>query len=95
LISCTSPSPVYAYPHADCTIVDIPKLEDYCLNPIHYAGQHKIRVFAAVLRLAVADAEALHTILLEVVQTHEAHLGYHDAYGQRYTVDFWLDWHEK
>ena len=79
-------------PHADRAIVDIRKLRDYCLNPAHDEGQHKARVFAAALGLTVIDAEALRAILLEVVQSHEAHLGYRDAYGQRYTVDFWLDW---
>ena len=82
-------------PHADRAIVDIRKLRDYCLNPAHDEGQHKARVFAAALGLTVADGEALRNILLEVVQTHDAQLGYRDAYGQRYTVDFWLDWHEK
>ena len=47
------------------------------------------------LGLTVIDAAALRAILLDVVQSHEAHLGYRDAYGQRYTVDFWLDWHGK
>ena len=82
-------------PHTDRAIVDIRKLRDYCLNPAHDEGQHKALVFAAALGLTVADGEALRNILLEVVQTHEAQLGYRDAYGQRYTVDFWLDWHEK
>jgi hypothetical protein len=73
----------------------IRKLRDYCLNPAHDEGQHKARVFATALALTVAAAEALRAILSEVVQTHEAQLGYRDAYGQRYTVDFWLDWQSK
>jgi hypothetical protein len=82
-------------PHPDRAIVDIRKLRDYCLDPAHDEGQHKARVFAAALGLTVIDAEALCAILLEVVQSHGAHLGYRDAYGQRYTVDFWLDWQGK
>jgi hypothetical protein len=66
-------------PHADRAIVDIRKPRDYCLNPAHDEGQRKARVFAAALGLTVADAEALRAILLEVVQTHEAQLGYRDA----------------
>jgi hypothetical protein len=77
-------------PHADRAIVDIRKLRGYCLNPAHDEGQHKARVFVSALGLTVADTEALRAILLEAVQTHEAQLGYRDAYGQRYTVDFWL-----
>jgi hypothetical protein len=82
-------------PYADRAVIDIRKLRDYCLNPAHDEAQHKARVFAAALGLTVIDAEALRAILLEEVQSHEAHLGYRDAYGQRYTVDFWLDWHGK
>lgn len=82
-------------PYADRAIVDIRKLRDYCLSPAHDEGQHKAHVFAVALGLTVADAEALRAILLEVVQTHEAQLGHRDAYGQRDTVDFWLDWRGK
>jgi hypothetical protein len=35
-------------PHADPAIVDIRKLEDYCLNDAHPRGRHKGRVFRAV-----------------------------------------------
>lgn len=79
-------------PHADRAIVDIRKLRDYCLNPGHDDGQHKARVFVAALGLTIVDANAGRAILLEVIQTHQARLGYRDAYGQRFTVDFWLDW---
>jgi hypothetical protein len=65
-------------PHPDRAIVDIRKLRDYCLNPAYDEGQHKARVFAAALGLTVTDAEALRAILLEVVQTHEAHFGYRE-----------------
>jgi len=82
-------------PHADRAIVDIRKLRDYCLNPAHDEGQRKARVFAAALGLTAIDAEALRAILLEAVQTHEAQLSYRDTYGQRYTVDFSLDWRGK
>jgi hypothetical protein len=82
-------------PHADRAIVDMRRLRNYCLNPAHDEGQHEAHVFAAALGLTVADAEALRNILLEVVQTHEAQFGYRNAYGQRHTVDFWLDWQGK
>jgi hypothetical protein len=36
-------------PHADRAVVDIRKLRDYCLNPLHDEGKHKARVFAAAL----------------------------------------------
>jgi hypothetical protein len=80
-------------PHADRAVVDIRKLRDYCLNPLHDEGQHKARVFAAVLGMTAADAEVLRDMLLQTVKTHDAHVGYQDVYGQRYTVDFLLEWH--
>ena len=72
--------------------IDIRKLRDYCLNPLHDEGKHKARVFAAALGMTATDAESLRDILLEVVQTHDSQVGYQDAYGQRYIVDFLLDW---
>jgi len=81
-------------PHAEQTVVDIRKLRDYCLNPLHEDGKHKARLFAAV-GITATDAEALRDILLQVVKTHEAQLGRRDVYGQRYTVAFSLTWQGK
>ena len=81
-------------PNAEHAVVDIRKLRDYCLNPLHDDGKHKARLFAAV-GITATDAEALCDTLLRVVKTHEAQLGRRDAYGQRYVVDFSLTWHEK
>jgi hypothetical protein len=82
-------------PHADRAVVDIRKVRDYCLNPLHDEGQHKARLFASVLGLTAAEAEDLRTLLLQAVQTSDAQEGRRDAYGQRYTVDFLLEWRDK
>jgi hypothetical protein len=79
-------------PHADRAVVDIRKLRDYCLHPLHEEGKHKARVFAAALGMTGADAEPLRDILLQAIKTHDAHEGYRDAYGQRHVVDFLLEW---
>jgi hypothetical protein len=79
-------------PHADRATVDIRKLREYCLDPLHDEGKHKARVFAAALGMTAADAEALREILLQAIKTHDAYLGYRDAFGQRYMVDFPLEW---
>jgi hypothetical protein len=79
-------------PHADRAEVSIQKLRDYCLNPLHDEGKHKARVFASALGMTAADAESLRFLLLEAVRTRDAQLGYRDAYGQRYTVDFQVGW---
>jgi len=82
-------------PNAERAVVDIRKLRDYCLNPMHDEGQHKARLFVAALGITADDAEDLRVLLLQAVKTSDAQLGRHDAYGQRYTVDFLLEWHDK
>ena len=82
-------------PNAERAIVDIRKLHDYCLNPLHDEGQHKARLFAATLGMTADDAEGLRDLLLKAVTTHEAHLGRRDIYGQRYTVDCQVVWQGK
>ena len=82
-------------PNAERAVVDIRKLRDYCLNPMHDEGQHKARVFATALGMTADDAEDLRVFLLQAVKTSDAQSGRCDAYGQRYTVDFLLAWHDK
>lgn len=82
-------------PNAERAIVDIRKLRDYCLNPLHDEGQHKARMFATALGLTAEDAEDLRALLLQAVKTADAQLGRRDAYGQRYTVDVLLTWRAK
>ena len=82
-------------PHAERAIVDIRKLRDYCLNPMHDEGQHKARLFATTLGMTAEDAEDLQALLLQAVKTSDAQIGRRDVYGQRYTVDFLLAWREK
>jgi hypothetical protein len=82
-------------PNAERAIVDIRKLRDYCLNPMHDEGQHKARLFATALGMTADDAEDLRLLLLKAVTTSDAQLGRCDAYGQRYAVDFLLIWRDK
>jgi hypothetical protein len=41
------------------------------------------------------DAEELRQILLEIVTIHEARLGRQDEFGQRYTLDFTIEWQNR
>jgi len=82
-------------PNAERALVDIRKLRDYCLNPTHPEGKHKARLFAAALGITIYDAEHLRSELLQVVKTHDAAVGRRDAYGQRYLIDFLLEWQGK
>jgi hypothetical protein len=82
-------------PHAERAVIDIRKLRDYCLNPTHDEGQHKARLFATALGMTADDAEDLRTLLLQAVNITDGQLGRRDAYGQRYTVDFLMEWRDK
>ena len=74
-------------PGGEHAVVDIVKLADYCLNPIHARGRHKARVFASALRITQADSEFLRARLLEATVVSEAVAGKLDDYGQRYSLD--------
>ncbi|MBD2006303.1 MULTISPECIES: DUF6883 domain-containing protein [Cyanophyceae] len=82
-------------PNAERAVVDVRKLRDYCLNSTHDQGKHKARLFESMLGMTASDAEELRRILLEVIKTHEVQLGRRDDYGQRYTLDFVLEWGER
>ena len=76
-------------------MVDIRKLRDYCLNLEHDDGKHKARLFTSILGMVAGNAEELRQILLKVVTTHKARLGRQDAFGQRYTLDFVIEWQNR
>lgn len=82
-------------PNAENAVVDIRKLRDYCLNPEHDDGKHKARLFSSILGMTADNAEKLRQILLEVIKTHEARLGRQDEFGQRYTLDFTIEWQNR
>ena len=82
-------------PNAENAVVDIRKLRDYCLNSEHDDGKHKARLFESMLRMTPDHAEELRQILLEVVKTNEAQLGRQDEFGQRYTLDFTIEWQNR
>ncbi|PSB41798.1 hypothetical protein C7B80_29515 [Cyanosarcina cf. burmensis CCALA 770] len=82
-------------PNAENAIVDIRKLRDYCLNTEHENGKHKARLFSSILGMRADNAEQLRQILLEIVQTQAARLGRQDEFGQRYTLDFQIEWQNR
>ncbi len=82
-------------PNAENAIIDIGKLRDYCLNAEHGKGKHKAKLFASILGIKAENAEELRQILLEVIKTQEVQLGKWDDYGQRYTLDFIIEWQNR
>ena len=79
-------------PNAERAKVDIRKLQEYCLNASHDEGKHKARLFQAALGMTADDAEQQRRLLLDAVKTQDAILGRPDEYGQRYLVDFMVEW---
>lgn len=81
-------------PGGERAIVDIVKLHDYVLNPLHPRGhprgRHKARVFRSALGLTQADAEFLREELLRAAREAAVAVGDVDEYGERYTHRFWL-----
>jgi hypothetical protein len=82
-------------PNSEHAVVDISKLHDYCLNPVHDEGKHKARLFKKSLGMTRKDAKELREVLLQAIKIHDAQLGRCDEYGQRYMVDFTLEWRGK
>lgn len=79
-------------PNAELAIADLRKLRDYCLDPAHDEGKHKARLFASALGMTRRDATELRVALLQAIRASEARPGRRDGYGQRYVVDFPLEW---
>lgn len=79
-------------PYAERAEVSIDKLRDYCLNPSHEKGKHKARHFASRLGITAADRLALRGWLLQAARTEDAKPLFSDQYGQRYVIDFPIEW---
>jgi hypothetical protein len=74
-------------PHGDKAILDIRKIQDYCLNPSHPRGRHKARVFRKALDLQRSDAAWLRDVLLEAARSSEASPVATDAWDAQWRVD--------
>ncbi|MEW6453560.1 MAG: DUF6883 domain-containing protein [Pseudomonadota bacterium] len=74
-------------PNSERAILDIRKIEDYCLSPEHPRGRHKARRFREALGLAQNDSAWLRNVLLDAVRHGEAAKLASDAYGTRWRVD--------
>ena len=74
-------------PNADRAVIDLRKLIDYCLDPIHPRGRHKARVFRATLGIEQTDAQWLQEAIAEALPSSEAVELTKDRYGTRWSVD--------
>ena len=82
-------------PNNDQAILDIRKIEDYCLNPAHPRGRHKAQVFRRALGIERADAAWLRGVLLDAVRHNEAIELAGDFLGTRWRVDVSVARHDK
>jgi hypothetical protein len=84
-----------AYPTAMTThppnwneaVLDLRKIEDYCLSPSHPRGRHKARVFREALDVQRCDAGWLRDVLLEAARSGEASQVMADAWGAHWRLD--------
>ena len=73
-------------PYCDRAILDIRKIEDYCLNTLHPRGRHKARVFHEALDLQRGDASWLRGVLLDAARANEARQLEADLWGSRWRL---------
>jgi hypothetical protein len=81
-------------PNVETAVIDLTKLRDYCLNPLHPEGRHKAKVFAAALGIGRNDAEWLRAEILKAVQNSPIVRSESMPFGNRYTVDVILQRNE-
>jgi hypothetical protein len=74
-------------PNAAQAVLDIRKLEDYCLNPSHPRGRHKARVFREAIDLHRSDAAWLRETLLTAARSGEASRTGADDWGAYWRID--------
>jgi len=55
----------------------------------------ELRQKMSILGMTAGNAEELRQIILEEVKTQEVSLNRRDKFGQRYTIDFTLEWQNK
>jgi len=75
-------------PNGASAVVDLEKLQDYCLSSQHPEGRHKARVFLSTLGMTSADAGKLREILLSAAAlNNDVSMTGADKYGCRYSLD--------
>jgi hypothetical protein len=82
-------------PNSDRAILDIRKIDEYCLSSLHPRGRHKARVFHNALGLNQDDAGWLREALLNGLLRREAIELSSDDLGVRWRVDVPITRHGK
>lgn len=74
-------------PNSERALLDIRKIEDYCLNPQHPRGRHKARVFRDALGIGRPDGRWFRELLLAAAKDTEAIELVSDSFGRRWRLD--------
>jgi hypothetical protein len=82
-------------PNSGQAVVDLPKIEDYCLNPLHPRGRHKARVLQQALGLQRNDAGWLRDALLSGIRSSDATDIRTNRYGHLWRADIPVTRHER
>ncbi len=75
-------------PNAGRAEIDLRKLTDYVLDPLHRTGRHKARVFAAALGIGPRDAQMLAQALRDAAAAEDAEFVRRDHHGDHYRLAF-------
>ena len=75
-------------PGGENAIVDLRKLQDYCLNLNHDKGKHKARVFKSALGLTAKDSDVLRQRLIMVAKENEVSRQIRCPFGTTFRIDF-------
>ena len=79
-------------PNADSAILDLRKLEEYCLNPLHPRGRHKVRVFREALGIGRSHADWLvRQILTAAIEAEAEELEPDSTAGAGALISWWRD----
>jgi hypothetical protein len=76
-------------PGVERAVIDPGKIRDYLLSNEHLIGRHKAAIFRG-MGYSREDWQQLADDLLKLVQSSEATLQERTEYGQKYTVDGYL-----
>ena len=73
-------------PNLQRATIAVEKLRNYALNARHPTGQHKAKVFKAMLGIDERHAEVLAEIILSSLSRSPAFQAERDTYGMRWTT---------
>jgi hypothetical protein len=74
-------------PNCESAMLELRKLEDYCLDPAHPRGRHKARVLRQALGLTRDDAAWLRDTLLAAIRDADATAHQEDRMGTQWRAD--------